>query len=254
MKMEWIWMIPLFLVGFAMVHLTKLMRLYLILLEQKIDFKHFVLTYLKTTFVNLLIPFKLGELFRVYCFAKETKEFQVGLFSVIVDRFFDTVALLIILIPFELFLSGNVTFVTAALTVFSTLAIFMFSMFPGIYTYLNRYIIRQKTSHRSMLVLRGLEITKVWYDYVRNLIIGRYALVILLSCIAWLAEIGVLFCLSAICGISFGIGAFSEYIAAIFMSGTSELLKTYSLAGISIIGLATIAAWIVLCIQKKRMN
>ena len=135
------WAIPLFLIGFIVVHLAKMMRLYLILLEQKIEFRRFVLTYLKTTFVNLVIPFKLGEIYRIFCFSRETKVFQIGLFSVIVDRFFDTVALLVILIPFEVFITGKVTWVTGALTIFAALAIFIYIVFPGIYTYLNRYII-----------------------------------------------------------------------------------------------------------------
>lgn len=244
MKMMNFWAIPLFLIGFIVVHLAKMMRLYLILLEQKIEFRRFVLTYLKTTFVNLVIPFKLGEIYRIFCFSRETKVFQIGLFSVIVDRFFDTVALLVILIPFEVFITGKVTWVTGALTIFAALAIFIYIVFPGIYTYLNRYIIMNKTSGRSMTALRGLEVTKTWYDYIRNLVSGRYALIILLSCAAWIMEVGVLWGLSAMRRMSFGAAAFSEYIAAIFMSGSSRLLTAYTWSSATTMGVLTIVGYL----------
>ena len=251
MRVTYFWIIPLFLIGFIVVHLAKMMRLYLILMEQKIEFRRFVLTYLKTTFVNLVIPFKLGEIYRIFCFSRETKVFQIGLFSVIVDRFFDTVALLVLLIPFEVLITGEVTWVTGVLTIAAILAIFVFVVFPGIYTYLNRYIIMNKTSVRSMTALRGLEVTKTWYDYVRNLISGRYALIILLSCAAWIAETGVLWCLSTMRSMAFGASAFSEYIAAIFMSGKSPVLTDYIWISATIMGMLTVAGYVIYLVRHR---
>ncbi len=251
MKMMILWMLPLSIIGFFAVHLAKMMRLYLVLLEQKIEFRRFVLMYLKTTFVNLVIPFKLGEIYRIFCFSRETKVFQIGLFSVIVDRFFDTVALLVILLPFEVMITGHVTWVTVALTAAAVLAIFLFVVFPGIYTYLNRYIIMNKTSSRSMAVLKGLERSRTWYDYVRNLVSGRYALIILLSCAAWVIEVGVLWCLAALFELPFGVKAFSNYIAAIFLSGSSELLTTYTWIGATVMGVLTITGYLIMFARRK---
>lgn len=252
MKIELLWLVPLFLIGFTVVHLSKMMRLYVVLLEQKIEFKRFVLTYLKTTFVNLLIPFKLGEIYRIYCFSRETKVFQIGICSVLVDRFFDTAALLLLLIPFELFITGKVTLVTGILTIVSVLAIFVFAVFLGIYRYLNRYIIMNKTSKRSMTALKSLEVTKEWYDYVKNLVAGRYALITLLSCLAWLVEVGALWCLASIYNMKFGISAFSDYIAAIFMSGSSPLLKMYTLVSLVILAILTMIAFVVYHTGRNR--
>ena len=67
------WLIPLFTIGLLAVHIFKMMRLYLVLMEHKIDFGKFVLLYLKSTLVNLIIPFKLGEVYRVFCIKKETR-------------------------------------------------------------------------------------------------------------------------------------------------------------------------------------
>lgn len=250
MNLSLLWLIPLFLAGFVLVHLSKMMRLYLILLESKIEFKRFVLTYLKTTLTNLIIPFKLGEIFRIYCFSRETKVFQIGLFGVLIDRFFDTITLLVILIPFELFITDRITLVTGFLTIFAALAVFVFIVFPGIYGYLNRYIIMNRTSKRSMTVLRGLEVAKTWYEHVKNLIKGRYALIVLLSCAAWVVEIGVLWCLARMRGISFTAVAFSNYIASIFLSGRSELLLSYTMIGATIIAFVTIVGYVIYYVKR----
>ncbi len=58
--MEMLYLVPLFLIGFFAVHALKMMRFYLVLLEQKLSVRDFVFLYIKTTFVNLLIPFKLS--------------------------------------------------------------------------------------------------------------------------------------------------------------------------------------------------
>ena len=78
-----LWGVFAFLCVFFLVHIAKMSRMYLVLLEQKIPFRRLLWTYLKTTFVNLVIPFKMGECYRIYCYAKDTKVFQIGLFSVI---------------------------------------------------------------------------------------------------------------------------------------------------------------------------
>ncbi len=81
-------LIPLFLLGFVVVHAAKMIRLYLVLMERRIVFRRFVLLYLKTTFVNLIVPFKLGEVFRIYCISRETTKFQIGTAFLIRRRFY----------------------------------------------------------------------------------------------------------------------------------------------------------------------
>lgn len=94
-------------VGFIAVHFFKMLRLYLVLMEHRISFGRFILLYLRTTFINLIIPFKLGELYRIEEIARVTKIWQVGFLSVLVDRFFDTLALLCVLLPLDLIPRGH---------------------------------------------------------------------------------------------------------------------------------------------------
>lgn len=117
------WWIPLFLAGFILVHLAKMLRLYLVLMEHKISFGRFVLLYLKTTLVNFMIPFKLGELYRIFAINRETGHWQVGVLSVLVDRFFDMMTLCVILVPLDLFLYGKMSIISIAFIVVMVLIV-----------------------------------------------------------------------------------------------------------------------------------
>ena len=116
------------LIVFLLVHLIKMMRMYLIVMDRKVSFDRFVPAYLRTTFVNLLIPYKLGELYRVFVFYRISGNLMTGFFSVLIDRFFDTVALVLILLPYQLLVSHTVTVPTILLSVF---VIFLIPLFCG---------------------------------------------------------------------------------------------------------------------------
>ena len=129
------------LIVFLCVHLIKMMRMYLIVMDQKVSFDRFVPAYLRTTLVNLLIPYKLGELYRIFVFYRISGGIRTGFFSVLIDRFFDTLALVLILLPYQLLVSGQVTVPTILLAVFVTVIVVTYMVFPSSYTFLNRYII-----------------------------------------------------------------------------------------------------------------
>ncbi|MBR1691906.1 MAG: flippase-like domain-containing protein, partial [Lachnospiraceae bacterium] len=109
------WLISAVIVLFVLVHLTKMLRLYLVLMEHKIDSKRFVLLYLGTTFVNLIVPYKLGELYRIYKIKKETRHWQVGILSVVIDRFFDILALFFVLLAIDGYYRQGLSAVTGVL-------------------------------------------------------------------------------------------------------------------------------------------
>lgn len=245
-------LIPLFLVGFTAVHAAKMIRLYLVLMERRIPFWRFVLLYLKTTFVNLVIPFKLGEVFRIYCISRESGKFQTGVLSVVVDRFFDTAVLLLFLLPVQVFLTRRISGVALVLLAVLLLLMILYVTFQSVYTYLNRYIILNKNSNRSLAFLKGLEFARGWYEDVRELITGRSPLIFSFSCLGWMLELGVLKLLSKIIGEYFGIMSFNDYIETIFRAGNSHLLQVYTWVGAVLLGIAALFGTILyLCLQPK---
>ena len=228
------------LIVFLCVHLIKMMRMYLIVMDRKVSFDRFVPAYLRTTLVNLIIPYKLGEIYRVAVFTRISGGFKTGFFSVLIDRFFDTLALVLILLPYQLFISGQITVPTVLLTVFVIVVLMTYRVFPPSYEFLNRYIITSRQSKRSMMALSTLEHVNGWYEYVRDLVKGRYGILLLFSLAAWILEITVLAGFSKICGKTFTVYDFGVYIESI-VSGSSYDTKTaYTLASVAVVAVLTV--------------
>lgn len=247
-----LWLIPIFLIGFLVVHLAKMTRLYLVLMEQNIGLGKFILLYLRTTFVNLLIPFKLGEIYRIYSISRETGVWQVGVLSILVDRFFDIIGLFIVLLHFDFFIRGSISTITGIFLVVIVLLVCLYKVFMPTYNYLNEYLIVHKHSKRSMLSLRGLDIGREWFLFVKGLIRGRYALIIGTSLCGWLVEVAALKAFAMYMGITFGITDFPDYIKAIFASGNSELLSYYSLVSAALIGVITIIGYVFYLAERSK--
>ena len=240
------------LLGFAIVHIIKLFRLYLIIMDKKVSFERFVPAYLRTTLVNLIVPFKLGEIYRVCEFARMTKSFEAGFFGVLIDRFFDTLAIVILLLPYQICISGNVTAPVVLLTLFIIAIVFTYMIFPSSYSFLNSYIIRTKSSKRSMSALKGLEILHEWYENVKELVIGRYGLLIMSSVAAWVVELMVLAGFSHIYGRDFKLIDFGQYIESIILGNSYGIGRMYTSASICVIAVATVIGSIIYIVNKIR--
>ena len=247
------WFIPAAVICFLMVHAAKMIRMYLVLMEHKIGFNRFLLLYCKTTFVNLVIPFKLGELYRVFAIGRATGIWQVGILSVFIDRFFDLAALCLVLLPLDFFFFKEISFITwLFLGIILAIAGIYLSIKPT-YRYLNKYIIKEKNSKRSMAVLKGLDIVNDWYEFTRNLVRGRFALIFLASLAGWVFEILTLKALAGFFAVSFGIASFSQYIKSIFMLGESSIGRTYTLAGaVVFLAFSVVGQLIAMAKRQKR--
>lgn len=228
------------LIAFLVLHLIKLMRLYLIVMDRKVSFDRFVPAYLRTTLVNLLIPYKLGEIYRIAVFYRISGGFRTGFFSVLIDRFFDTLALVVILLPYQLFVSGHVTVPTVLLAVFIAVVLMAYKVFPPSYEFLNRYLITQRDSKRSMMALAGLEKLGGMYEYVRQLVAGRYGILMLFSFAAWIIEIAVLAGFSKICGKDFTAADFGTYIESIVSGTNYDIKRWYTLASAAVVAVLTV--------------
>lgn len=226
--MKMLYLVPLFLAGLFVVHVLKMLRFYLVLLEQKIELKKFMFLYLKTTFLNLLIPFKLGEIYRIYCVIKLTDCTQVGILSVVLDRFFDTFILLLFLLPYDLLVLRGLTWITGTLLIFLLLVMLAYRMFEPTYLYLNEYMIRSSRSKRGIWILSFMEMLREWYDYTKDLIKGRQYLIIFCSALGWIGEAGLLFMISGYYQIGFGVEESAAYIQSIFSAEKSLIFTAYN--------------------------
>lgn len=242
------------LLCFLILHMAKLLRFYLVLMEQRIEFKRFVRVYIKTTFVNFLLPFKSGELFRIYCFAHETQNVRMGFISVIVDRIFDTCVLLLFLLPYDFCVAGSISAVTVILSLIVVLVLLGCVFLYSSYSYLNRFLMIHGSSRRTIWLLQMLENFKMCYDYMAGLLKGRFFLVLVFSCIGWIFEFLFLKIMAGAFGIAFKAAQFAEYISGIFSADTGILKNDYVL--ISAVGLlaAMILSYCCLgnCVKNRR--
>lgn len=212
---------------FLILHTAKLLRFYLVLMEQRMNFKRFVKVYIKTTFVNFLLPFKSGEMFRIYCFAHETKNVRMGFISVIVDRIFDTCVLLLFLVPYDFCVAGNISAVTVILAMIVLLVLLGCVFLYSSYSYLNRFLMIHGNSKKTIRLLYILENFKMCYDYMAGLLKGRFLLILIFSCIGWIFEFIFLKIMAGLFQITFGAAQFAGYISGIFGAGTAILKNDY---------------------------
>ena len=215
------------LLCFGVLHGAKCLRFYLVLMEQRIPFSKFIRIYLRTTLVNFLLPLKSGELYRIYCFAHETKDVKMGFISVILDRIFDTCVLLLFLLPFDLFYRKQLSMVTIILGAVVVLAGLGSVFLNSSYGYLNRFLMLHGNSRKTIWFLQALENFKGCYDEMAKLLKGRWLLIFLCSCIGWSFEFIFLESMAALLQLKFGVVEFSGYISTIFEGSTESLQNEY---------------------------
>ncbi|SEC12602.1 Lysylphosphatidylglycerol synthase TM region [Paenibacillus sp. GP183] len=234
---------------FMVAHIFKCSRFYLILFESRIEIKRFVKLYIKTTFVNILLPLKLGEIFRIYTFGKDANSYKTGFLSVLTDRYFDTCILLLIIIPFDL-MHHSLSLSSILLLFFIILITFAYLIFSPTYQYLNEYIILNKSSKHAIKTLELLERCKMIYDHEKRLLKGRTSAIILFSVLAWVIEFLMLFTLGKGLGLQFGANNLVDYLnSALFITG-NDYLTMYTLIGAIIFGLIILVIYSILFLKK----
>lgn len=243
-------LIILFIVSFLLVHFFKMIRLYLVLLEQKVPFGRFIGIYLETTCINLIIPFKLGEIYRICRLAMETRKLVIGALTVMADRFFDIVSLLFLLLVMGGLNAGNgkITIVILGCAIF--IMAFLYLSYPGVYRYLNGYLMKTRHSKRALFMLKNLELMNNWHEYIQQLVRGRSAFIIVASILGWVFEGIALWFLAQIIDVSYGIKDFTDYISAVLNNSNQTLYLRYNTLGLLALVALTVLFWIIRGLSK----
>lgn len=231
----------LVIVCFFLAHLFKFTRVWLVLMEEKnLSLFDVFFLYARTTLVNLVIPFKLGEIYRIAAVRHMTGALKTGVLLVIVDRFFDTLALLLLTLPFEILLGSGADPVLLLLFAGLITIFLCFFFYAPSYRYLNKYLIMTKKSGRALLALDTLDRTNEWYSFLQKLIKGRSPLILLSSLLGWVMEFAALKMLSGAFGSEFGISTFITYINSILSGGKSRIGFIYNAMGIAVFAVLTV--------------
>lgn len=182
----------LLLLTVAIVYSIKAIRLFFTLYGYGLKARDFLELYCKVTIVSVVLPYKLGEFFRMYSYGREINNYTKGTIIIILDRFMDTAALCTMML---FWLDKNSSSNTGGFLVFITLAVLFFLTliylnFPSNYQFWNKYFLEAKASEHRIRTLKQLKSLQNIYREVQSIIKGRGIILYFLSLLAWIVEVG----------------------------------------------------------------
>lgn len=181
----------LFFVTYSLSHLVRIFRLYAILVQNRSGFKQFIRIYLVTSWVNLIIPFKLGEIFRVSEFTKFSDSLKKSIVSIWIERFLDSIILCITILSVFILNKGSIQFLPLVLIVglFISFSLFFFFEFPYTYKYLNTFLIKRVTTKKGIYLLKVVEFFKNIHENAKLLIRGKASILLFMTILIWMLEL-----------------------------------------------------------------
>lgn len=210
-----------------LVHFLKAVRLFLALYEPGLSGYHYCKTYCKVTPISILFPFKLGELFRMYCYGYMLDNTLKGIVTVVLDRFMDTAALLTMIFVVWGIYGGTSIPLAYLLIGFLVIALTLFLVFPGVYKYWKKYILRANGTPRKVAALKVLDNINIVYNELVSVSKGRGILLYIISLLAWSVEIGCVALLSRIEDNSNLTKRIADYLTSALSTNQSMQLKLF---------------------------
>jgi len=185
--------ILLILVTVLVVHGIKSCRLFLALYGRDLRFREFLKIYCKVTPVSVVLPFKLGDIFRMYCYGHALGNYLRGIVVILLDRFMDTAALATIILFFSAIFDGGIGIIFYLLMLFLLFILLAYYLFPNIYRFWNHYFLVVAATPRRLWTLNVLSKANAVYQDIHSVVEGRWAMLYFMSLMAWTVELGSLF-------------------------------------------------------------
>lgn len=167
----------------------KFCRLYLALYDTQLGLEICLTTYCKVTPISIILPFKVGEFFRIYCYGRQIGSLLKSVVIILLDRFMDTAALVTAIALVWIFYGERPSVFIYFLLIFLILSVCFYFVFPGIYRFWTRYLLCAKASEHKIWALKTLESIHTLYSEIENVVKGRGMILYFLSLAAWGIEI-----------------------------------------------------------------
>lgn len=243
----------LILIGSAILVLTfKFIRLYIILFGRDISFMAQLQQYCKLVPASILFPFKLGELFRMYCYGYHMNNYVEGMICILFDRFVDSVALLTIIFGIQIMFGMNSSIILNLLVLFSVCVFIAYHAFRPLYKFWNDFFISSNASRRRLKALAFLKTCNMAYGSVDRSVKGKFLMLYVLSLLAWGIELGGLVLANWGNGdIRFQDRVY-EYLTAALTGKYSTYMKNFSLVSIVILLVCYLMTWVYRMMKQQR--
>lgn len=186
------WDVPMIAVAFMtalIVNGIKMARLYILFCGKHVKTDAYVRKYMTTSLINMIVPFKAGEIWRGIIFGKMAGSYISSFVIVLFDRFIDTTALLALVVMVCLYTGMPMTMMYAALTVFVMVAVVLYLNFFSLYRYWNRVLILRANTKSTLMALTALDTLKKVIWEVRQTSSGKFMMLFMVSVVAWSVEI-----------------------------------------------------------------
>ena len=176
------------IIPFICIHAFRIIRQYIILMEENIKMKKLVKSYLISSLTNTILPFRIGELYKIYLYGYEIKNYKKSTIAVLTDKFFDCIFLLIAFIIIETIAQKELSIITVILLIFVAFIIIMYISFENTYLFLNKYLIINKNKKSGIKCLKILDEAKNIFDSIKNMIKKREIIIGILTILSWISE------------------------------------------------------------------
>lgn len=213
-------------------YIVRSVRHYIMIIDISPSFATFIPIYSKMTLLHLILPYKLGEIFRLYYTSKYVNTPNKGVVSIIVDRFFDTIPLFFIYIISIFLFKIEITFTVFIVFLFLIVGVFLYFIFKPCYSYLNKYLIASKTTKFKVKTLSTLDWLNEVYSDVKLMFYGKYCILLILSFISRFCEYISLVLIAEVLKIDFSLQIFVNYLENIFIGDMNEFTLFYFIIGL----------------------
>jgi hypothetical protein len=189
-----------------------------------------------------MLPFKVGEVLRVVTFSEKIGSYRHGITSVLVDRFFDTLVLFMVLVFNEYYSFHQISITSYIFLIVLLVFLASYFLIRNSYKYLNNFIIINYKGKKAIILLKCLENLKSGVDIVHDLVKSRVALIMGLSLVCWVLECAIIVTLSRVIEGVFLKGRFSYFINSSFWGQGNEFTLLYlSLTASVLLGMMLMA-------------
>ena len=184
-----IFYLSIFIFLYLLSHVFRLLRLFIIYVEEKISFKKLLEAYIVVNYVNFFTPFKIGEFFRIFEISNLMKSFKKGLTGIWIDRFFDTVVLFLFLLLYNTSYKGMTKLLLICFAIFILFSLFCYLFTSYTTMYINRIMLSRSKTIKGLYILKITDYMEALKKTAEYLIKGKEFILFLISLFVWSVEI-----------------------------------------------------------------
>ena len=234
------------------VHLLKAIRLYIAFYGTKIDFISYLKTYCKVTPVNLIFPYKIGEIFRIYCYGNLINDYPKSAITILLDRFMDTSALITFIFILYYFCGGSLPHLAYIFIVFLLFVLCGYFIFPGLYKFWQHFFLCAPATDNTLKSLKTLNLMYRLFSSIKQVVAGRGIILYILSLMSWGIELLNISFLTKDTSLQNASVSFFDYLSSALTNGFCPTLRIFIFVSIVLLLIFYLLLQIVSFIRKKR--